>query len=70
MGSGFTLRGWHSSGVSASSLRSCSSGFTGSQRREADIGTKIGAGESLEQFGSTSLGNAGSAIDDCGQCHR
>ena len=33
-------------------------------RREADIGTKIAAGESLEQFGSTSLGNAGSAIDD------
>ena len=32
MGSGFTLRGRHSSGVSASSLRSCSSGFTGNQR--------------------------------------
>jgi acyl-CoA synthetase (AMP-forming)/AMP-acid ligase II len=32
--------------------------------RKADIGTKIGAGESLEEFGSTSLGDAGSAVDD------
>ena len=32
--------------------------------READIGTKIGAGESLEKFGGASLGDAGSAVDD------
>src|SRR5580658_205207 len=33
-------------------------------RREADVGTKIGAGESLEESGGTSLGDAGSAVDD------
>jgi hypothetical protein len=32
--------------------------------RKADIGTKIGAREPLEKFGRTSLGDAGSAIDD------
>ena len=32
--------------------------------RKADIGTKIGAGESLEQFGSTTLRDAGGAVDD------
>lgn len=30
-------------------------------RREADIGTKIGAGEPLEEFGRTFLGDAGPA---------
>ena len=32
--------------------------------RKADIGTKIAAGESLEKFGSASLGDAGGAVDD------
>jgi hypothetical protein len=31
---------------------------------ESDIEAKIGAGEPLEKFGDTSLGDAGSAIDD------
>ena len=33
-------------------------------RRKADIGTKVGARESLEKVGRTSLGNAGSTVDD------
>ena len=32
--------------------------------READIGTKIGAGQPLEKFGRAALGDAGSAVDD------
>src|ERR1051326_6276396 len=32
--------------------------------READVGTKVGAGESLEEVGGTSFGDAGSAVDD------
>jgi hypothetical protein len=39
MGSGFTLRGQHSTEVRASSSRSSSSGFAGSQRREREPGS-------------------------------